>query len=290
MILEISNNSSNIFKTCQRKYEWRYIQGLTPKARPSALTLGYAIHEAFDMFYKGKPMDAIAKFINDLYKQEIAKAPLEDQDRFKVDYKMALGMFLNYPYPSFPDIQSEVEFRIPLGYGVRFVGRVDGIVKHEGKWWVRELKTTGVSTKVFEQRAQVSSQATGYIYAMRKVTGLDIQGVMYDCLRKSALYRRKNEAVEEYAQRVYQDYGYCKKWDSYFKRYFTYRSPFELDLWRKDMDSTVKQIRARRSRGGWCRNTNACWVYNSECPYRRICFVENLDSMVVDLFYERKGA
>jgi len=84
-------------------------------------------------------------------------------------------------------MQPEVDFNVSMGWGVRLVGRVDGLIKKNNKYWIREAKTTGLSIRQFEGRMQTSYQATGYMWAVQKALGMPIQGLMYDCLKKPLL-------------------------------------------------------------------------------------------------------
>lgn len=287
-MIEISNNSLSTFRTCPKKWWWHYIERLKPRRKSAALYIGYAIHEAFDMLYKNKPK--IIEFIDDLYKRTISSAPPEEQERLGIDYKTVLGMFINSPYKTinFQAMESEKEFEVKLTPIIKFIGRVDGLVKDNERWWIREIKTTGMPTKIFEQRAQSSSQATGYIYALKEVTGLNIQGVMYDYIRKPRLYKRRDECGAEYGQRIYADYCNKEKQRSYYSRYYTYRSPYEIQLWKDDTLKQSKHITRCIKDDSFYRNTSACWVYGSECPYKKICFSETIDPLVVELFYEKK--
>jgi hypothetical protein len=289
--LEVSNTSLNKFNTCQKKWYWDYIAGLKPRYRASNLTLGKTVHEAFDMFYKGKPLQEIINHIDKTYKEEMGKQALEDQEPLYLDGKIALGMFLNYPYKNlkFDEIESEVEFRVKLGKGIEFVGRVDGRVLHLNKRWVREVKTTGEDKIQFEKKMATSAQNTGYVFGVREHTGENIHGVICDYLRKPRLQKRQTETMQEFGQRIYQDYCDKKKEKMYFHRVFTYRTENDLKRWKEDVFTTCKHLRKCMKDNEYSRNTSACWMYRTECPYYRICFQDTIDPLLIDLFYEQKG-
>jgi len=290
-LLTVSNNSTATFRSCPMKWRWRYIEGLRPKKLSNKVTLGKAVHDMFHLHYSNKPVNEIISHVNDLYKKELEEAPIENHHALMVDWKTALGMFLNYPNKSlnFEKIKSEEEFNVTID-GVRrlrFIGRVDGLVKHQGTWWIRELKVTGMDMRQFEGRAQTSSQATGYIYAMHKKTRLPIEGVMYDAIKRPLLRIRKTETTEEFAERIYEDYKLPEKKDMYFLRYFTYRSPLNMKQWEGDMALISRQIRKCFKYDVFYRNTDSCWQYGTECPYLKVCFEDKPDPILIEHCYDK---
>jgi hypothetical protein len=120
-----------------------------------------------------------------------------------------------------------------------------------------------------------------------KLTGKNIHGMCYDYVRKPRLYKRQTENAQEFAHRIYLDYCDKKKHESYYNRYFTYRSPFQLDEWLKDTTKTAKLIRTCTRKNNFYRNQNACFSYGTACPYMSICCVEKIDPLVVNLFFDR---
>jgi hypothetical protein len=289
--MDVSNSSLTTYQTCQKKWQWSYVEKLKPRKKSGALTLGTIIHKAFDMYYKPTSTKDIVSYIDSAYKEELSKVGIEDQEDIYLDSKTALGMFLNFPFDQmkFDEIQSEEEFRVEIAPGIFYIGKVDGKVKRTGKWWIREIKTTSEPKNIFEKRAACSSQGTGYIFGIRQQDGVDIQGVIYDYMRKPKLYKRKDECMEEFGQRIYMDYCDAKKKKSYFDRYPTYRSPFNIKEWLEDAIRTTHQIEQSIQKSDFPRNTNSCYSYNTECPFFKVCFAEQIDPLIVDLFYIRGG-
>ena len=72
-MLEISNNSTSIYRSCPKKYYWRYLRGLVPYKRSTALSLGSIVHSAFDMYYNCTLINDVTKFIIKTADEEIAK-------------------------------------------------------------------------------------------------------------------------------------------------------------------------------------------------------------------------
>ena len=85
-MLEISNSSTSIFKSCQKKYYWKYIEGLSPYKKSTSLTLGSIIHNAFDMYYNGFHDEEVVKYIKNVCDEQVSKAsPDEVEDLSIID-------------------------------------------------------------------------------------------------------------------------------------------------------------------------------------------------------------
>ena len=293
--MHISNNSSTTANSCWKKFYWRYVERLTPIRQSSSLTLGSIVHEAFDLHYKNTPYKDVIKFIAGTFDEEIAKLPPEEQEHLTVAKYTALGMFANFPYKNlaqFDEVHSEKSFSVKLLNGNRytdgmtFEGRIDGLVKKNGKWWVRELKTTGQTSRIFSQRINTSSQGTGYVWAMKKL-GYDVVGLMYDYVKRPLLRKRMSEDQFEFGNRILKDYA--DKPEAYFNQVYSYRNTHELNLWEKDIKDQAKEIRRKFKAGDFYRNTGSCYNYNMECPYNKICFEEHTDNLMLSLYFLRDG-
>ena len=288
-MLEISYSSLSLYCLCPKKYYWKYLESLTPRKTHAGLILGKTIHEAFDLYYKGSNMTDIVSYIDKTYRDIMGTLPSEEQEQCYLDSKTCLGMFLNFPFNQmvFDKVESERSFKIQLMKGVIYVGRIDGKVEETGHKWIREFKTTGEVKAMFENRASVSSQATGYVWAMTNIDLEPIVGVLYDGIRKPRLVKKMNEDMYEFGQRIYLDYCDEKKKESYFYRYPTYRTTENIELWLEDTKLIAKDIKRARDKHEYPRNTGSCWVFNKECEYRRVCHERNPDPMVLDLLYEK---
>ncbi len=291
-MLEVSHHSMSIFRSCPMKWKWHYVDRLTPKRTAPQLTLGQVIHEAFDMHYKAHQTSTILKYITKTYEGHIKNALPDDVERLIIDHKTALGMWLNYPEKrlNFDEIRSEEKFKERINdlRGVHLVGRIDGLVRHNKSWWIREVKVTGSHMRAFEGRAQTSPQATGYVYALKAKTGYDIEGILFDVIKRPRLTKHVAESADEFAERIYLDYGDTKKLNMYFKRYYTYRSPVDLKHYEQDISKVVKHMRKAIRHSIFYRNQDSCWAYNSECPYRKVCYVEQPDKLTLELYYDKR--
>ena len=295
--MHLSNNSSSVARSCWKKYYWRYVAKLTPIRQSSSVTLGKVVHEAFDLHYKNTPRTDIIKYITSTFDDEINAVSPEEQEKIVVNKYTALGMYSNCPQlqntQQFEAVESEKEFSVPLVRGNRYdervdyEGRVDGIVKKHGKWWLRELKTTGQTQRIFEQRIASSSQGTGYVWAMRKL-GFPVVGIMYDYVKRPLLRKRVMEDQFSFGNRILADYSV--KPEMYFKQMYSYRSDQEIKLWEEDTVNIIKELRKKKKNTAtFYRNTDSCYNYNWECDYKKICFEAKPDPLTLQLYFQHDG-
>ena len=287
-MLTLSHNKSSIARSCWKKYDWRYNHKLTPIKKTTALTLGSAVHNAFDMYYNGFSVTDVIQALIDSFDIDIANVGLQEQEDLVIARYTAVGMFAHFPFKDlgqFEEIQSEKKFSVRLGNlrGVRFEGRTDGVVKKDGKWWVRELKTTGLNQRQFNSRISTSNQSTAYMYAMRKL-GYPVVGTLYDYIKKPLLRKRVNEDMHDFSRRIMADYQL--KPEMYYGQTYSWRNQTEMDIWEEDMISLVRDVRWRKA---YPRNTDACYIFNSECPYKKICFEKEPDPLMVKLYFRHDG-
>ena len=283
--LKLSYSGASTFRSCRKKYYWRYIKGFYPVIPSLALSLGKILHEGFDAFYKGAGDREVYKLIETAFDKEMSKQEVTDQENILINKYTALGMWANYPHKDlseYTEVHSEEAFEIPLCDGVVFVGKVDGRILQYSNYWVRELKTTGLSKRQFEGRAKVSNQGTGYVYGLKQ-KGYDIKGIMYEYIKKQILRKGMTESVDMYGRRIIADYRNRPKF--YYHRHLSYRTPIDMDNFKEDMTGVAKDILNCLS---YYRNTDSCWNFNSECPYAKICFTEKPDPLTLELYYTRR--
>ena len=287
MRLEVSHSSCSVARACPMKYKWRYVDGYKPIRKAIALTLGSITHEAFDLHYKNR--QNISNFIVEKMDNMISEAMLPDAEDLEVIKATSLGMWENFPFKNlveFEEIQSEKEFRVPVSdmYNVTFVGKSDRLLKKDGQWWIGELKTSGLPFQAFKNRMTVSDQVTAYVYAWRQL-GIPVEGVVFDFVKKPLLRKNSRETCFEYCERIRKDYA--ARPDFYFQRHYEYRSDEELQRWVVDIRQTINVIRDAW-KGRVYRNPDACWNYNSECCYKKICFTDKPDPLTLELYFEQR--
>jgi len=284
--MRISYNNGSTFRGCKKKYYWRYIERLEPIVRLPSLITGAILHEGFDLFFKGTSDIKVLEHITGKFNEAISQQEASDQEDLIIAKYIATGMWLHYPYKSekFEMIASEEEFTIPMD-NFEFVGRVDGRAFVNSHWWVRELKTTGLSQRQFEGRCETSAQGTGYVYGMQKL-GFDVKGLLYDYIKKPLLRKGITESVDDFGRRIVNDYKMRQK--LYYNRYYSYRSPIDLKNFEDDITALADDIIETTATKKFYRNTDQCWNFGSCCPYASICFAEKPDPLTLKLYFNKK--
>lgn len=287
--MHISVSSTAMARTCWKKYYFRHELHLRPIATSSNLEQGRIVHEAFDMYYKGRPQDEITKYIIDTYNFSLSKAEYVDQEAIEISKYTALGMWLGYPHATRTDysvVGSEREFEVPLCRGVILRGKIDRTLQKQNCIWVGETKLTGESEPAFRQRIENSYQATAYVYAMQK-EGYSASGVIYDCIKKPQLRKGRTETCSQFCRRI--AYDYKQRPEHYYYTYPTYRSPDQVRWFLEDMKSLSRDIALKKKSGLWYRNPDACYSYGTECEYKNICYADVPDPLIVGLYYKKGG-
>ena len=296
-MLEISHNSASIARGCWKKFYWTYKEKLTPKARPIYFTTGEIIHDAFEQYHKLTPDPDVIKFIDQRYSELLTGCDPNQEEDLRLAKYTNIGMWMYWPWKDLSEFEedfSEKEFKvtIPGLRGVRLVGRVDGLVKMNGKWWIRELKTTGLTPNQFKGRMKTSYQVSGYVYAMRKL-GFPVEGVMFEIIKKPLLRKRVNDSVDDFGRRIMSDYqndgNAPENARKAFSRVFEYRSGLQMEQFVTDTKELVRDIRTRQRLNNWYRNPDYCWSFNSECQFCKICFMDKPDEMTLKVYYDRRG-
>jgi hypothetical protein len=273
-------------KQCWKKYYWAYEACLEPIEQRPALQLGKIVHAAFEMYYKGFSHVEVGAYISRAFDEERGKVEMSDVENVDIAAAVAIGMWDNFPKDKdqFQEIYPEKEFSVKFGK-VTVEGIMDGLVKKDNRWWVREMKTTSLNRRQFAERMGVSEQASMYVWAAKEL-GFDVQGIMYDALHKPLLRKGANESCEAFCNRIRQDYK--DRQDVYFQREYVYRSKTDIDNFVKDMKAFRADLFWKRRTKGFYRNHGSCVAFNSQCQYQRICFDAQPDKLTLDLFYKQR--
>jgi hypothetical protein len=284
--MHISYSSINVAKQCWRKYYFKYIEGLEPIDQGPNLKLGVIIHDALYNYYSGMAPADVAKFIDNKFEEESHKVEQSDVENIQTLQAIARGMWDAFPKDmlNFQTILPEHPFALDFN-GISIEGRLDGIVQKDGKYWVREVKTTSLQQRQFKERMAVSEQADLYYWAARKL-GFPVEGIMYDALHKPMLRKNQSENAQEFGLRIRFDYK--QRPEHYFQREYIYKTKTDIKNFEDDLTSFQRDLISKRESGGFYRNHNSCLSFNSECSYKRICFSEKPDELILNLFYKKK--
>ena len=109
---------------------------------------------------------------------------------------------------------------------------------------------------------------------------------MYDYIKKPLLRKGAHEDMDGFGKRIMQDY--VDRPDMYYSRHFVYRNEYQLQRFVQDVADVAAEIRRRTRTCEWRRNHEACFNFNSECPYAKICHCEQPDKITLEMYFKRR--
>jgi len=187
------------FKDCRERHRLRYDCRIgRVGADTKALRMGGALHLGIEALANGRTIDDACALI----RQNYATVPgWADTFDWLIEREICLRLLAGYEWRWSEDpiehVRAEAQFRLPIvnpqtGRSSRtFVrsGKIDGIVRRDGRLAVRETKTTSESIAPdsdYWPRLAIDSQIAGYVQAARAM-GYAVETVFYDVIRKPGI-------------------------------------------------------------------------------------------------------
>lgn len=299
-------------KTCARKGYYRYELGLRRIRQAVPLRMGKAIHHGIELWETGADNNTAIFEATAEYEslpvwcntdETIAEWLVEGE----IVRRLLSGYFWRWDNDALEVVSAEETFIIPIinpdtgspTPTFQFAGKWDGIVRMpDGRLLVKETKTVGQDISPesdYWKRLQLDQQISGYMLAARK-QGYDVQGVLYDVIRKPAIKPRKLTKAEQaslasthrwygetihlttdvpdhetpamYGARLTDDIG--NRPDFYFARREIARLESDIDDFRRELWEQQLDLRQRQRTNRWYRNTSACLTMG-RCEYFDLC-------------------
>lgn len=246
------NSTISCFLECRKKYYWRLYCHLTPKVIAPALSFGLAVHEALDAYYT----DGLAKAI------EIFRATYADKEGEQIRtvengiklLENYAKVYMNEPFKVIG--KPEAGFVFPIG-DILWGGRIDAIVEWDGELFILEHKTTTVLRGKYFNQFDLSRQVTGYILAAEEYIGRKCMGCVINALEPWKEVIRKSAKT--------------KKDSEHFARYPITRNQAQKDLFKLDVQRIIRDINWCEKEQEFYTNTESCFSYNYDCPYKVLC-------------------
>jgi hypothetical protein len=263
----LSHSSIGTQLACLRRFGYAYEDRLELIARPAALSLGAAFAKAIEHGDPGIGMQALAA------EREVHDQ--EDHDRLAKDMAVVGGAAKAYldRYRDYAQVYdaglmaNEVEYLVRLRnpetghYSNTFDlhGRADGVIDHGDFLELIEDKLVGALTAQMVKRVRLDRQVSLESYALWRITGKPVRKIRYRHTRKPSIKQRQNESVEDFCQRVLEDYE--SRPDFYLHEETTYRDADDLLLIEQELWSWAKQRREAMRDSIWPRNVASCDDY-----------------------------
>jgi len=307
----------SLFRNCRKAVDWRYLQQLVPLERDRNLHFGSIIHQCLQAWHERRDLDEVLALIDRLCPNRLQD---ENQRRDRhLATAMMKGYAARYPVEEFEILALEKAFEGPIinpatGAASRsfvLAGKVDGIVRVGGEYFILEHKTAGQLDADYLERLWTDFQITIYAHYIEQTMGAPITGILYNVLVKAKLQQGKGETEEEYQarraellaksktgkttakrrlpesddefqQRLAEKYADPEM----FHREMLYLSRDRFDVLRSELWELTQAFLDARRRGVFYQNTAFCFNYQRPCAYFALCR-SNGNPNVVENFYQR---
>lgn len=272
----------NLYLDCPRKWYLKYVNGLQPESKSSALSFGSAFHEGKEAYWRAiravqqgtaeetettPVVDPADAFLSGFDKgMHAVQRAYEDPEVYTSDLKKGFTMIDDWlsKYDEenrerYIPLEIEVEHKVPIGPNEEFIFTVrpDVVLKDNLKnnIIVEDTKTTGWSLDMTFRVQELGDQLTSYLWAMSKVH----PEWRVDFARIDGSYMKGRQVRSEKGTPVYRS-----------QRELLY---FEMGLYGIILE--VSQKYASLQKYPWQllfpRNGGQCYKYNRACEYADIC-------------------
>lgn len=260
-------------KNCPMAEHIRYDLELVPRNKKKSLGLGSAVH-------LGLETDDIDKAVG--YFDGVFPDSQEEANELEVQRATVRAMLTGY-FDRFgkwgEETIRELSFDIPIrnpktgavSRSFRLQGKIDAITVIDGKTWLVEYKTASQINKGYFDRVSLDEQITLYMYAYRERFGVKPEGVIYRVLKKPTIRQTKKESLEQFCNRLEQDY--VDRPDFYFFEQKYYRSENDLKQFEKELWAFTQQYLYEKRNDINCKNASRCLDFG-QCEYMPICLGE----------------
>lgn len=307
----------SLFRNCRKAVEWRYLQHLVPLQRDRNLHFGSLIHQCLEAWHARRDLAEVLQLIDRLCAN---RAQDEDQKRdWHLATAMMTGYAARYATDDFEVVALEKNFEGPIinpetGAASRsfvLAGKVDGIVRIGGDYFLLEHKTAGQLDADYLEKLWTDFQITLYAHYIERTLGIPITGILYNVLVKAKLQQSKGETEEEYQARRAELLAKSKTGKTtakrklpesdeefqqrlaekyadpaMFHREMLYLSRDRFEVLRSELWELTQAFLDARRRGVFYQNTSFCFNFQRPCAYYALCR-SNANPNVLENFYQR---
>jgi len=284
-----SYSALKLFRKCKRKFYWKQILRISPRREAAPLVISNAVHEGLARWYCAKrtSMKKIAaQIVEDVQKrieQNVNFYDQEEYDKLTILLSTLTGMLIAYSKVytddrqkwSFTKKDTEVWFQVNLG-PFDFRGRIDLLPTQKGKLLVVDHKVVSSIGKSFVEKLPMDGQLRGYILGCKQGLKLSPSKVVYNLIRKCKLRQKSNESLEEFTQRIQDDY--TNDPDFYFQREPLRFSKGDIEAFEYDLRKTHQEYANLINDSDdpldpreWTANDDACDDYFRTCEFFPLC-------------------
>lgn len=225
------------YKNCQRRFWFEYDQNLKTERPAEALEIGSSYHALVEKVLKRE----------------------EFENELTLPHIMANAFTAFLPWQTWDVAEIEKEFRVRIGRGMYFKGKIDAVCS-DGTPIEHKTTKDALNDKYLAKLA-IDDQVTGYLTALSIMRGEPVNRIIYTAVQKPTIRQKQNETEEEYLTR-------CVDWydDTKVRMFTVVRSTNELADNLRLLNEMCKEMKKRKT---FFRNPQACSFY--KCPFSPIC-------------------
>ena len=271
MLKLLDHSARHVWDECRRKYYWQYIIGLE-QGRSVDLDRGSAVHKGLYEWYK-TGSSAVALAAAKMERPEgllASEAMLYDDTDMQIE-QLLQGYFQRYADDDFEIISLERPLAAELPNGWMYIGVVDAVLRHKVLGLLnQENKSTKQIATDWVAKFQMDSQSTGYVW-LAWANDLPVFGTLLSLLRMSKYpdYVRDVIKAEEWLVEEWHD---------------------EIITITQEMEYREGLATRTDPMAAYPKNTDACFKYNKECPFRKICLYGRDRSTIIESFYRKRSS
>lgn len=263
------HSATNVFKECPRKYFYRMVLGFDRKDNPPWFGFGTAYHKYREVLEKeyvsiGAQMAHVKALEAALNLYPNNPDPIKYK-KHKHLTKIRLIESCNVAYAHWEIekkqrrievIGVEEDFAIVDEIsGMLITGKADQIIKHNGRVWGRDFKTSSKIGPWYERSHEPNDQVTRYTWALGQLTQTMVQGIYYEVLHQTE--KEKPKIIN----------------------YTLSRNPAQIQKWLEETRLYEQLINVCRDNDTWPMNEKACQY----CEYHSCCKTLNEAHLEVQL-------
>ena len=256
-VTKVTYSEIRTWKECRYKHELGYRQRLTSLVPKTYFRLGDFVHRYIDAIYREMRGDSSQNLptvsLETLMKRldaewaALAKKPnqFESEEDAKIDLAIIRGMVLAYhdhffTKEQFEGVVTEREVQCEIG-GFLFGGKIDGLVKMDGKYWTMEHKTASSFSETDRRLLFIDDQTTQYLLLVSELyPDKQFVGSIRNILKKPSIKQTKKETLDEYCTRVVADYR--SRPEFYLNRILVTRTPEEIAAYREYLQVVAAEM------------------------------------------------
>jgi hypothetical protein len=261
------------FRDCPQKFKLSIIDGLRMIAVKPSLRIGTAFH-----LYREKGEEAVEEYFAQYHPSNQFEA-----DDLEIQRAVTKGLMSIAPEDS--GVVREVEWTNPLinpatGAPSRTFllgGKADGVVRlDEGHALIEEKTTGGSIGKSDIDKLSIDTQVLNAIVNLETSPDIRIAQVWYRYYRKPSIKQKQSETVNQYCERVRQDY--IERPEFYFHEEKLIFPRPQLEAFKYDLWQVGKAVLWFRRYNLWYRNTSHCKDWGG-CQFLPLCRGDDIEGL-----------